>query len=345
MNRSFPSLLISIFLFASVNSFTQGAGSYSESIPYSPRMLKVKTEKGKTKQASDSKTASVPSSKTTMTIPVSVLTNDGATVSGLQTLDFKAFVDETEAEIVSVETKDDPLTVVLVLDMSPSTATQVAAIKTLATRMVENLRPVDKVMVVGFNMHMVVKLEPTADRKLILKAINKLEQDDGSAIYNLVENLFMGKLAVMSGTVAVVLITDGVDTRSLSTYERSLVAAEKGLAAVFPIYFDTSAANQKAVEDMSRRGVYVQGFSPEQFEVGRFYLTDLLLLSGGRTVVTTDVLAGKTESFDRIPSELTARYNVTFKLPIRRSAGERRGLKIRVGRPGLKVLAKGSYIE
>ncbi|CAN5145843.1 hypothetical protein BH20ACI2_BH20ACI2_04670 [soil metagenome] len=67
-------------------------------------------------------------------------------------------------------------------------------------------------------------------------------------------------------------------------------------------------------------------------------------MSGGRSV-RAETLEGTTATPPgNIPLEVRKRYVITFAPQVQKTVGQRQGLKVRVVRPDLVVLARGSYI-
>lgn len=355
MKRLFVFTLFAAVLLFCSNVAAQPTNNYSESAAYTPRVfppVKGKSEKEKKYVAGGQSSSTSPVLTKpviqTMTIPVMVYDNSSLLVLGLRAPDFKAFVDDTEVEVVSVETRDAPLTIVLVLDMSPSANEQIKAVKALASRIVDRLRATDKVMVVGFNADMKVATEPALDRKGIAKAIDRLSMGNGTSAYDTVSELFEKRFTSITEPTALFLISDGVDTTSRkASYVTSLIAAEKGNVPVFPIYLDTVLTAASAGQFPTVFGIKLppaRGSTKEEYELGRYYLTDLLRLSGGRAFLADEVLSGKSAALDRLPADLASRYYVTIRLP---PGGISKGpyrLKTRVNIPDVTVLAKGSYV-
>jgi hypothetical protein len=152
---------------------------------------------------------------------------------------------------------------------------------------------------------------------------------------------------------AIIVMTDGVDTVSRkATYESSLTVAERSRVPIFPIYFDTYAANQKGLTSAFSQltGILVpppagtRGSTKEDYELARYYLSDLTALSGGHAVLADQVIAGKTLSYDIIPDELRSQYLITVSPPTSQP-GTRHQIRVRIDRPGLTVLSKSTYLE
>jgi hypothetical protein len=157
----------------------------------------------------------------------------------------------------------------------------------------------------------------------------------------------------------VLILTDGVDTTSRKTkYPEALVAAEKTDATVFPIYLDTFTAAPRVrvrgtnigslpwdlQQVLNSARFSLPGDSEAEYALGRLYLNDLVYLSGGRAVDAKLLLEGKAKVATNIADELRQQYYVTF-MPVGSAyLGQRKHIKVRVDRPNLAVIARGSYV-
>ena len=86
-----------------------------------------------------------------VTMPVSVLDRNGRFISGLQQRDFQIFENGIEQEIGFFARVETPFTVILMLDVSPSTQYKINEIQDAAISFVNQLRHDDKVMVISFD--------------------------------------------------------------------------------------------------------------------------------------------------------------------------------------------------
>lgn len=349
---------------------------YSESIPYVPRDLpeagpRIKEKWDSQKQADAGSDPGMDrSSDRFVTVQVSVFDGASGFVGGLKAGDFKVFLQEKEVRVVSVDQNESPIDLVLMLDMSASTVSEINQIKLLANQVVEAVRPEDRIMVAGFSEKLTVSTDFTNDRNLISSAIQKLKKGNGTSIYDRLVEIIAKLRGNIPNRTAIIIFTDGVDTTSKSaSYKTSLIEAEKSNITVYPVFFDTYEAVSKlpatlvvmvpgtlATADGLIVGptigrmpvpsnVPVPGMSKKEYDIGRYFLTDLLLLSGGRPITAKHVLANGTKEMSGIPQELRLQYRLTFKLPEDLKRGERYQLKVRVNAPKLTVLTKGSYIE
>jgi Ca-activated chloride channel homolog len=357
MRRILTITSILFFLFSAIFGQTSGANTsvqkdYSESLPYKPREFENKKKKSKTDNPpKDKNENNTTVENKPVLIPVSVYDAGGRFVQGLKKSDFQVFVDDQEQDISSFEINEPPLNLVLVIDTSPSTEFNIKEIQDYALSMVEQLRPQDNVLVIAFNENVKVLSELTNDRQKISKAIRKAKVGDGTSLYDAVHNIFQKQISQIEGRRAVVLLTDGVDTTSLKArYETSLAEAEKYDAPVYPIYLDTSESMKKASKNnipFPLTGIIssarIIGMTEAEYELGRQYLNDLVLLSGGRAI-SLNGLKGAKAVLPNLVEELKLQYYIGFLPAGAEHEGQRRQIKVRVNRPDLFVLARGSYV-
>lgn len=311
-----------------------------------------------------------------VTFPVSVLDRDGRFIPGLERSDFRIFEDGAEQQIQHFQPVETPFTVVLMIDVSPSTRFKIQEIQDSAVAFVDQLRPNDRVMVVAFDEGYQVLCAPTNHRWTLYSAIRRVEFGNGTSLYQAVDRLMRDELKKIEGRKAVVLFTDGVDTTSRgATYQSTLRDVEESDALFFPIRYDT-------LEDMGgysgsgtprgyppRRtggtgsvigavigailtgvlsggggGAYPSGKAGtdrSEYETGKRYLEDLARASGGRKLESGNALL---TAFSAIAEELRRQYSIGYYPEKIGEAGDRKQIRVRVMRPNLVVRAKTAYI-
>jgi Ca-activated chloride channel homolog len=176
-----------------------------------------------------------------VTMPVSVLDRDGRFIAGLRQQDFKIFENGVEQKVGYFQSVEQPFTVILMLDVSPSTQWQIEDIQNAADTFVDQLRPDDKVMVMAFDERVHILSNVTNDRYQLHNAIHRTRFGDGTSLYEAVDHVLGQELSQIQGRKAVVLFTDGVDTTSRSAdFESTVKEAEEADALFYTIRFDTS---------------------------------------------------------------------------------------------------------
>ncbi|MDQ3063701.1 MAG: VWA domain-containing protein [Acidobacteriota bacterium] len=303
-----------------------------------------------------------------VTFPVSVLDRDGRFITGLKKEDFQIFENDVEQKIDEFATVEQPFTVILMIDVSPSTAFRIDEIHDAAIAFVDQLRRDDKVIVISFDEKIRVLSPATNNRSVLQNAIRKAQFGDGTSLYDAVDNVINRELPRIEGRKAVVLFTDGVDTTSRRANYQSTVRATEEIDALFyPIRYDTSVemANRNGGTNYPQRrrggsgdivadilagilgGGNVQigggsaGGSREDYETGRKYLEELARNSGGRKFEANNDL---TAAFSGIAEELRRQYSLGYYPETIGQKGERKKIRVRVKRPNLVVRAKDSYV-
>ena len=175
-----------------------------------------------------------------VTFPVSVLDRDGRFIGGLQKQDFQIFENGVQQEIGTFGSVEVPFTVVLLLDVSPSTQYKINEIQDAAISFVNQLRRDDKVIVISFDERVRVLSRATNDRYALRNAILRAQFGDGTSLYEAVDTTINQQLRGIEGRKAVVLFTDGVDTTSRrATYQSTVRETEEVDALFYPIRYNT----------------------------------------------------------------------------------------------------------
>lgn len=347
---------------------------YSESAPNAPRSISVKDRSRKKSKketqptVQKTETANTESAETDddvikfetslVTIPVSVNDRNGFYVANLQQNEFKIFEDGVEQEIAYFGKTDQPFTVVLLIDVSPSTSYKIEEIQAAASAFVRQLNPQDQVMVIEFDSSVHVLTEITGDRDKIDKAIRKTGFGGGTSLYEAVDFSLRKRLDKIEGRKAIVLFTDGVDTASTrASFESTLRDAEESEAVIFPIYYNTFLQNigiggggvMSAPPTLGLPGGIggggqsTAGISAE-YTRGRAYLNGLAGATGGKVFRAESTPGGLTNAFESIAEELRRQYAIGYYPINEGEKGERKQIRVRVKRPKLIIRARDSYI-
>ena len=202
-------------------------------------------------------------------------------------------------------------------------------------------------MVVEFAWNVHVLCEPTKDRQIMYKAIDKADFGDGTALYDAVDYSLRKRMNQIQGRKAIVLFTDGVDTVSRkSSYDKTLALAEESDSLIFPIYYNTFNDMRGQVGGSTWPPIFGQpqmrGPSAGDYALGKKYLEDLAAYTGGR--VFRPESGGLNAAFEGIAEELRSQYSVGFIPKDEGKPGQRKALKVRVNMPNVAVRARDSYV-
>ena len=292
-----------------------------------------------------------------VTTPVSVLDRQGRFIAGLKKKDFKIFEDGVPQAITYFQSSEQPFTVVLMIDTSPSTRFRIDEIHYAAVMFVNQLRAADQVMVVAFDQRLKILSEPTTEKQKLFAAIYKANFGSGTSLYDAVDYAANLDLASIPGRKAVVLFTDGVDTTSRrANFESSIAAVEEVDALFYPIRYDTSQRPGTQTTGAllpSYGGVPLppgmviqlgRGQSAAEYMKGKIYLESLAAQSGGR-IFEADTTTNLETAFAGVAEELRRQYSIGYYATEGGKPGDRKRIKIQVTRPAQAVVkAKSTYI-
>ena len=303
-----------------------------------------------------------------VTVPVSVFDRQGRLIPNLQRESFSVFENGVEQEIKHFEPTEKPFTVALVLDTSGSTVFDLWEIKEAAIAFAKQLRPQDRVLVVTFNDLVMLLTEATSDLKVVTEVIQRGAYTGFSTrLYDAVALVINERLNKIDGRKAIVLFTDGVDTKSyLATYQSTLREAEELDALIYTIQYDTTdfvTATQTPnnnVTILTRRSpiwpygttqqvingptIAVPGTTIRDYQVADQYLHQLSEKTGALLYKAND-RAQLAAAFSKIAGDLRSQYSLGYYPTIAAKSGERRLIKVRVNQPNLAVRARESYVQ
>ena len=350
----------------------QNPEDYSESKPNNSRIIlppelsKDKKDKKSKKEAATPETQPTPQTTETVndddvvkvetnliTIPVSVYEKSGVYVGDLRQSDFKIFEDGKEQEIAYFGTSDQPFTVILLIDTSPSTSFKIEDIQNAATAFVDQLKIEDKVMVITFDESVHVLTDFTSNRQEIYKAIRRSSFGNGTSLYDAVETSLRKKLAKINGRKSIVLFTDGVDTTSYGASSTStLRQAEEADSIIFPIYYNTFLENRgigggggvMSTPPILQLPGGTGAPTSADYSRGRTYLQLLAETTGGKMFRAESTIGGLNAAFEGIAKELRSQYSIGYYPVETGTAGQRKQIKVRVNRSNVAIRARDSYI-
>src|SRR2546427_3739637 len=188
-------------------------------------------------------------------LQVNVLNHDPSRLPvPLQPQDFFVVEDGVPQEITFFAAADTPFDLILLLDLSGSTADKLKLIHRSSARFVEAARPIDRIAIVTFTDVAQVVSPLTYDRRELKRAIAAIEKPMGGT--NFWDALrFVLDVVARPGPrrSAVVVMTDGVDNAlpdvfgegSRTTFAELLTIVRASDTIVFPIYLDTETEEVK----------------------------------------------------------------------------------------------------
>jgi VWFA-related protein len=264
-------------------------------------------------------------------------------VAKLEQKDFTIAEDRKPQEISFFATTDVPFDLVLLLDLSGSTADKRDLIRKSTRRFIEAARPTDRIAILAFADEVWVVCPLTVDRTKLLAGANSIEGGGGSRVWDALaftlDNIF--ESASSPRRRAVVFMTDGVDN-ALGSYSAAIgskisfadlvESVRKHDALVVPIYLDTEDRNSYFGD--SGRRAYANArntLAMLAFESGGLYY-------GARKVEDLNGV------YEQVIEDLSKVYSIGYRSTNERRDGSWRGVNIGIpGHPDLKTRARPGY--
>lgn len=246
----------------------------------------------------------------------SVTGTHGQPVDGLPREAFRVFEDGLPQRIVAFAGANLPLTLVVAVDHSFSMrGPKLAAARAGADRLIEELQPSDRVMVVAIGSEVETLAALGGDRAAAREAVRGL-MPWGTTPLGEAMSASIRAVASEAGRRAVVLFTDGETRYDTEARSAVLNAVRRSNVIVYPVGVGHGHA---------------------------LILAELADVSGGRSIDAVTPAAASSAA-TAIASELRHQYLLGYEPPTPQSALERwRTIRVEVEVPGAKVLARQGY--
>lgn len=280
-------------------------------------------------------------------INVSILSKDPSRPPGpLLQKDFMVFENGALQQIAFFGSTERPFDLVLLLDLSSSTANKLDLIKKSTQRFVDAAPAVDRIAVVTFARDMQVAAPLTSDRQILKQAISQIKKPDGGtnfwdALRYVLEFVLPRRdLKRSLSRSVVVVMTDGVDNAlpevfgegSTTTFEQLVQVLRGSEAIVLPVYLDTEAAEVKS-----------HRVPASAFVLARQQLA-ILAEESGNVVYQARKLKDLDKVYEQVIRDLGTVYSLGYRPANRDRDGAWRAISVQVpSRPDLAVRARRGY--
>ena len=309
--------------------------------PIKPAHVAIKAETAKPENGSgllqmgndDNDVVTVNTSLVTINVTVF-----GQNVPDLTKSDFKIFEDGQPQEISVFSSPTSPFDIILLLDLSGSTAEKLGLIKKTTKNFIEMKRNDDRLGIVTFSDKQTVVSPLESDKEKLFDSVSKIKDFGGSWVWD-AEKFALDMLQRDSKPdrrKAVVVMTDGND--NALTYEpgagsKTLFAdlveeVRNNSIAIFPIYLDTQGPGE---------------LNARMYADARRTLQLLANESGGNYYTTKDI--GKlSEVYERVLRDVGRVYSLGYEPTNAKRDGSWRTIRVEIpGHPEIKVRARPGY--
>jgi len=328
---------------------------YSENVAKGDRYREAREASPKSREGRPDEDDVIRVETELVVIPVRVTQKNGRAVTDIREGEFKIFENGEEQEVAYFSNSDEPFTVALMLDMSYSSVFKLAEIQSAALLFLYQLRPNDRMMVMSFDQKVRVLCRPTDNRKALRYAIEGARIGSGTSLYSALDRSLNEELRSVQGRKAIVLLSDGVDTSSVTKTANDIVrdVAESD-TIIYSIRYDTfddvrtnRRKDAQILYDENDKPYIVEsplakGEKESDYETAREFLQEIADSSGGR-VQRVSSTTNLNQAFARIADELRKTYSLGYYPSSERTPDKRYFIRVRVYRPNLDIRARDNY--
>jgi VWFA-related protein len=168
---------------------------------------------------------------------VSVTDKNGRAVNGLSKQDFAIFEAGAEREVLDLQSTATPFNLVLLLDVSGSVEERIDFIRKAARNFINTVSPQDSLAIITFRDDVQVLSNFSGNKRALSDSLDTFDAGGGTALYDALAFTLVETLKPLRGErTAIVILSDGDDTRSFIPFESLLGAIEESGALIYPLY-------------------------------------------------------------------------------------------------------------
>jgi len=277
-------------------------------------------------------------------VPVSVTDKKGRPMTDLPQQAFRVLQDGEARAIDLFSTERKPLRIGVLLDVSASMGDKIDEVADALKHFIELLEPEDEIFVLAFNDQLDLLQDFTSDRKRLGIVLEGLRPIGGTALNDAVIEGLSLLNTTPAESKALVLVTDGVDTASGSSFEAALEAARRTETPVYSI--GLGHGRSRRFEFLGAHG------SSAGTDFDDRPLRELAEETGGGAQVLVDLEHHHGTGVDRIQQAaesiavtLRNRYLIGYQPPEEPRKPGWRKIRVEVDRPSVTVRARKGYYD
>jgi Ca-activated chloride channel family protein len=246
-------------------------------------------------------------------------------IAGLKAEEFRVFEDRAPQRITSFAFEEMPFAAVILLDTSGSMEAKMSLARAACSRFAGGIREGDSVAIYSFGGTKVRMLQDFTELRDVADAVWDLRADGDTPLYDGIVKAAEELGRRPERRRAILLVSDGADTRSRATLDDALRKVAVANVAVYAVDLSDAALYRTARRDS-----------------GADVLKDLAAKSGGRFYRTPGGSQLR-DAFVATVEELRSQYTLTYEPSNERRDGRWRTVDVRVNRPALNVRARQGY--
>ncbi len=246
-------------------------------------------------------------------------------ISGLKAEDFKVFEDNSQQRILSFGFEETPFAVAILLDASGSMGNKLTLARAACGNFVERIRDGDVFSIYSFGGIKVRTLQDFTEVRDVPDSVWDLRADGETPFYDGIVKAAEALSKRPERRRALLIVSDGVDTKSSASLDEAMRKALAASAAVYAVNLSDAGVYKVAPRD---NGVEVMKTLATKTG-GRFFHTP-----GGNEL---------REAFTNTVEELRRQYTITYESTNDRYDGRWRAVEVRVAKPNLNIRTRQGY--
>ncbi|HEV2802119.1 MAG TPA: VWA domain-containing protein [Pyrinomonadaceae bacterium] len=267
----------------------------------------------------------------------------GRVITGLKRDDFKIEEDGIEQKIEHFETVNAPFDLLLLIDLSGSTAKVTDIIRAATKRFVAVTRPQDRVAIIAFSGNATVVSPFTSNKSALNAAVNSMQPPQGDTkLYDAIDYAldYIDKESIGTRRKAIIVMSDGLDSNlpnvagsgSTLPYKAIYNRAQEFDGMIYSVWINTEYVAHSPLD-----------IQPETFDLAYDQLYDLSEAGSGLfyEVEKLEDLAG---IYEKVLYDLGTVYSLSFNPTNKGRDGRIRRVHLQLPtKPGAVARTKKSY--
>jgi VWFA-related protein len=303
---------------------------------------------------------SVRSNVDYINLNVSVRDRASRSIPSLRKPDFLIYEDGQPQQVEKFLSTETPFSLLLLLDVSGSTAEFVDLMKEASVNFLRQLNSQDEVAVAIFNTDVDLLADFSTRRSEAERAIRSIRSRGGTAFYDALDTSIHGYMEHVKGRKAIVVFTDGVDNQlegrgagSTTTFNQLIRGIQEEDTIIYPIFLDSdqsagTAGFGRVLADIlnggvSRRTIRIGRSQHDLYEVAREQLAAIAEQTGGR-MYTPRHIHDLDGVYQQIADDLRIQYTLSYMSTNPAKDGKWRRVQVRIqGHPDYVARTRLGY--
>jgi Ca-activated chloride channel family protein len=278
-------------------------------------------------------------------LSVSARSVSGGFAKDLKQENFQIIEDGIPQQIVNFYSEEVPIKVVLLIDASGSTRHSQFQIRQAAMNFAESLDSEDEFCVITFNYEPKLIMNWSKDRERLKRALESIYAKGATVVNDAIYVTFDDLLRGVEGKTAVIMLTDGIDTGSMVSFQEAFDLAVRSESMVYVVsqlkdYWAYAIAARAELQ--SHLQLIPKELKDDYILEMEKALNRLADMTGGK-VLDASRFNSLIDAYTQVAEELKNQYYISY-IPINKKRdGSWRDVEVQVNRGGVVVRTRQGY--